>query len=772
VSLSAENAAILERAIARARTLVESDASLQRSVPSLETFQRVVDRPTSIEIVQHAMAIYAERPALGYRRHQLVRDAATGQQVAQVLPAFETISYRALWDRVASLASGLAHAGVAAGDAVSVIGSSTVDHVVAELACHYLAAVSVPFARNVGGRELAQIVAECRSSTVLCTVEQLGSAARSLAACPSVVRLIAIDLLEGDDAHLARLQEARALVAAARPELEVMTLGAVEALGAHAGRRPPAIPAAGTDPLLSLVYTSGSTGTPKGAMFGERSWHARWSTLPFLELTSLPMVSVVFLPQNHMGGRNAIANSLKLGGLAYLTHQSDMSTLFEDIRLVRPTYLHLVPRLSEMIYQHFQSEVARRGGDSDEASMRQVTAEMRGAFLGDRMLLALTASAPTPPEVLAFVKRCFDIPVVNVFAGTEYGQLFIDGTVNPHNVLELKLVSVPELGYLESDLPYPRGELFVKTARGISSYFENEQATRALFDPDGFMRTGDIFERRGPDEMVWIDRKNNVQKLAQGEFVNIWKIEAVLASGSRCIQQVYLHGSSLRSYLLAVVVPEPAELASQDLDAIKAELGAEIHRLARAHGLAPYEIPRDFLVELEPFSRDNGLLTSLGKPARPRLKQRYGAALERRYEELEARQTASLTHGNGGDAALPIGVRLRRTFAAALGLAEPTLDLARSFRELGGDSIGATHLRMRLQKEWSIRLPVGSLLSAEASLAEVLAELEAAISAASSSAFTAPIPTRSSRVISASSASSGRWSGPRRCLLHPAPTSF
>jgi fatty acid CoA ligase FadD9 len=40
-------------------------------------------------------------------------------------------------------------------------------------------------------------------------------------------------------------------------------------------------------------------------------------------------------------------------------------------------------------------------------------AEMRAGFLRGRMLLALTAAAPTPPDVLAFVKRCFDIPVVD-----------------------------------------------------------------------------------------------------------------------------------------------------------------------------------------------------------------------------------------------------------------------------------------------------------------------------------------------------------------------
>ena len=34
-----------------------------------------------------------------------------------------------------------------------------------------------------------------------------------------------------------------------------------------------------------------------------------------------------------------------------------MSTLFEDIRIARPTSLFLVPRVASMIHQHFQTEV-------------------------------------------------------------------------------------------------------------------------------------------------------------------------------------------------------------------------------------------------------------------------------------------------------------------------------------------------------------------------------------------------------------------------------
>lgn len=718
MSLSAENQRRMARAVVRARALVAADARLGQSLPSRADFERVVAGRTSIEIVEAAALTYAERPALGRRR--VVRGEA--------LPELETFTYAELWLRVQRLASGLRASGVAEGDLVLLIGFSTVDHFVAELACHYLAAVSVPLAKSIAEDELGAIAAQCQATTLCCSADVVAELAARIAAAPqafaALARAIVLDAGEDDQRVEVR-------------GVEVLTCAACEERGRRAGLFPPVVPGGsaaspgGDDRLLSLVYTSGSTGEPKGAMFGERAWRARWATLPFGELLELPMVSLVFLPQNHMGGRNALANSWKLGGLAYLTHASDLSTLFEDLKLVRPTYLHLVPRLSEQLYQHYQRELARAGGAGAEAAAatasatatatasEAILAEMREQLLGGRLLLALTASAPTPPEVLAFVQRAFDIPVVNVFAGTEYGQLFVDGKVNRQNVLEHELVSAPELGYSIDDRPYPRGELWVRTARGITSYFKNEAATRALRDERGFLRTGDIFEQRGPDELVWIDRRNNVQKLAQGEFVNIGRLEALFSAGSPRFQQIYLHADSRRAYLAAVVVPaDPA--ASEE------QLRAELARVGAAHQLAAYEVPRLVLVEPAPFTRENGLLTSLGKLARPKLKQRYAAALEERYRAAEARQAApaSAEAAASGEAA---PARLAEAVAAVLGLPAAQLELARSFRELGGDSLAAHALRARLAAA-GVSLSLGKLL--RSSLAELMRELAAPAPAA------------------------------------------
>ena len=49
-------------------------------------------------------------------------------------------------------------------------------------------------------------------------------------------------------------------------------------------------------------------------------------------------------------------------------------------------------------------------------------------------------------------------------------------------------------------------------------------------------------------------------KLSQGEYVAVERIEA-LYSGCPGILQLYVHGDSLQSYLLGVVIPDPGQLA-------------------------------------------------------------------------------------------------------------------------------------------------------------------------------------------------------------------
>jgi len=71
------------------------------------------------------------------------------------------------------------------------------------------------------------------------------------------------------------------------------------------------------------------------------------------------------------------------------------------------------------------------------------------------------------------------------------------------------------------------------------------QATAELFDADGYYMTGDVVQQETPNRVVWIDRKKNVLKLSQGEFVSLGRLEAVYKGGSALIHQA--RGPAARS---------------------------------------------------------------------------------------------------------------------------------------------------------------------------------------------------------------------------------
>ena len=189
-----------------------------------------------------------------------------------------------------------------------------------------------------------------------------------------------------------------------------------------------------------------------------------------------------------------------------------------------------------------------------------------------------------------------------------------DGVINRPPVTDYKLIDVPELGYFLTDKPFPRGELLIKSLTAFPGYYKRPDVTANAFDPDGYYRSGDVMAELGPDRLAYVDRRNNVLKLAQGEFVAIAQLEAVFTNAA-LVRQIFIYGNSERPYLLAVVVPtdEALQRFAHDADGLKAALNESLRQTAKLAELQSYEVPADFLIESEPFSADNGLLSGSEK---------------------------------------------------------------------------------------------------------------------------------------------------------------
>jgi fatty acid CoA ligase FadD9 len=134
------------------------------------------------------------------------------------------------------------------------------------------------------------------------------------------------------------------------------------------------------------------------------------------------------------------------------------------------------------------------------------------------------------------------------------------------------------------------------------------------------------------------DELGHLLKLAQGEFVAVANLEAVYGAAA-LVRQIFVYGNSEQPNLLAVIVPAPVALAEYgNTPALKAGLRQSLQRTAAAAELQPYEVPVDFLIETEPFTAANGLLSGEGKLLWPRLKEHYGERLEQMYADITAAQ--------------------------------------------------------------------------------------------------------------------------------------
>src|SRR6201999_2929142 len=545
------------------------------------------------QVTKAVLEGYSDRPALAQRAYELVQDPQTGRTSDKLMPWFSHVTYGELAHRVDELSRALADGLVSVGDRVPVLGFTSVDYATTDIALVSINAVSVPLQTSAAIAQLKPIVLETEPTLFAASVDYLSDAVDVILAAAEAGhtpgRLVVFDYRSELDENREALQNAHERLTDL--SLTIETLDEVRERGANLPAAP-AVENGEDDPLALLIYTSGSTGAPKGAMYPQSNVAKMWnrSTKNWIG-PSAASISLNFMPMSHVMGRGTLYGTLGNGGTAYFAAKSDLSTLLEDLRVVRPTELNFVPRIWEMLYGEYQSEVGRRisAGVDRETVESQVLVELRQELLGGRYIFAMTGSAPTSPELRTWVESLLEMHLTDGYGSTEAGMVLLDGEIQRPPVIDYKLVDVPDLGYFATDRPYPRGELLLKTPNMFPGYYKRPQITSEVFEADGYYRTGDVVAEVAPDQLVYVDRRNNVLKRAKGEFVTVAKLEAAFGN-SALVRQIYVYGNSAHPYLLAVVVPT-------DVTASKAAIADSLQDVAKETGLQSYEVPRDFIIE-------------------------------------------------------------------------------------------------------------------------------------------------------------------------------
>jgi fatty acid CoA ligase FadD9 len=398
------------------------------------------------------------------------------------------------------------------------------------------------------------------------------------------------------------------------------------------------------DDIISIIFTSGSTGIPKGAVFIDKIWFN--SILDFSN--SMPLVSVCHSPLNHFPERGSAMSMIASGGRIGI-FSGELNDLIRDIQDIEPTFLSASPIFFTTIYKEYEKLLSQQKLKNKEFNENKFIEEYSKIF-GCRIVNITTGGAPTSETVLKFLRDCFKCNIYNSYGSTECGLIFeeVNGEQWIPPDVTLKLIDAPELNYFTSDFPNPRGELLFKGPDTIPNYFQNEEKTNELIDNLGFYHTGDIVEIRNGKYFI-IDRKKNIFKLSHGEFVSP-EIAENICIASPFIHQIFISGNSIKSHVVAVIVPNQQFLENfakengimfnsmkelVENNFIYDNIMKDLMRLMLISNRPLYEIPKGIYLELEAFTQENDLLTSSLKIGRSKLNIHYKDILESIYEKIE-----------------------------------------------------------------------------------------------------------------------------------------
>ena len=560
------------------------------------------------------------------------------------------------------VAFGLLSLGLKPGDRIAIAGENSPEWFYTDLGAEMIGATVVGIYPTNPWNELQYIVRHSGARLVVAgdqeQTDKVLDAMSNEGGLPAVESIVCVDMkgMRGYTheklTSFAALCERGAAYAQARPDAE----HTLECL----------IEDASPDDVCIMVYTSGTTGPPKGAMLSHRNLvYAAYQYARATGSSERRFESVCYLPLCHVAERcYSMVMQLVLGGVVNFAESID--TVAVNIREIAPTFFVAVPRIYEKLQQNFlfklgdshplQQTVARwclkRGrilSDRRQAGRAGLRDRLEFALLHlllfgnvqrrlglDRTGHRLCAGASISPEMLRF----FDIiglPVSQGYGLTEGGGVSFIQNEHCRRIGGCGQAIDGTEWRLADD-----GEILLRSPGVFKGYFQDEKATAATLDADGWLATGDIVEVLDNGEITVVDRKKAIIITSGGKNIAPSEMENALKD-SPYIKEAIVVGDA-RKFLGALIQIDFDEVGRWARDksiaytnyqslAQRPEVYELIDGIVREINgrFARVENVRKFVILQKELDHDDGELTATQKVRRGAINKKFVRELELIY---------------------------------------------------------------------------------------------------------------------------------------------
>uniref|UniRef100_A0A915Q1T4 long-chain-fatty-acid--CoA ligase n=1 Tax=Setaria digitata TaxID=48799 RepID=A0A915Q1T4_9BILA len=443
----------------------------------------------------------------------------------------------------------------------------------------------------------------------------------------------------------------------------------------------PEVSPAKRDDIAMIMYTSGSTGDAKGVILTHYNIVSSVAGLGAgIGIICDTDTYIGYLPLAHILEVAAELTCLVRGCRIGYSSPSTLQDRSAKIKLgthgdcweLKPTLMASVPAIMDRIFKAINDEVAaspriiqelfRLAYERKRLRYKQgycspfldrIVFKRTRSLLGGKLRGILCGGAALNPETQCFMNICMCCPVVQGYGLTETSAAVSVADVNdlstgtvgpPLRCTQILLREWHEGGYIPHGDP-PRGEILVSGPNLSPGYWKKSEKTAEDFvviNGIRYFATGDIGEFRRDGSLLITDRKKDLIKMQNGEYVSLSKIETALLNCPQ-IDNVCCYGDSLSAHLIALIVPNKKQLQLNMSTMSWTELCRnpkiieECRKIMEEHvvrnHLLKSELPKKIYLCDEVWTSESGLLTEAMKLKRHRIKLKYAHVIAQLFHD-------------------------------------------------------------------------------------------------------------------------------------------